>query len=163
MPTIGMGRIFAQEVDGGGRSGIAGHDNQLAPCATRKATASSARRRTSSRGATRRAVLTVTQVDERLSGERTPHLAPDGQPAQPESKTPMGALFESLSTSFRSCSISSFAAQPRRIVRCGFRYPGTPGPQPQGLFYFRPSCLRICSTTWSSDIASQSTTRCACA
>ena len=34
----------------------------------------------------------VTQVDERLSGERTPHLAPDGQPAQPRSENTDGCI-----------------------------------------------------------------------
>ena len=38
------------------------------------------------------AVLTVTQVDERLSGERTPHLAPDGQPAQPRIENTDGCI-----------------------------------------------------------------------
>ena len=87
------GVFFAQEVDGGGRSGIAGHDDQLAPLRHKEGDRFVGKAPHLLAGARPvGAVLTVTQVDERLSGERTPHLAPDGQPAQPRIENTDGCI-----------------------------------------------------------------------
>ncbi len=81
----GHGSVFpAQEVDGGGRSGIAGDDHELAPPGDQRSDRLvSEPDNLLARPRPVGAVLTVAQVEERFAGQRTPHLAPDGQTAQP--------------------------------------------------------------------------------
>ena len=75
--------VRPQEIDRGGRRRIAGHDDQFAPLlheprdgCIRKRTHLLARARAVG------AVLAVAQIEQRLLRQQTPHLAPDGQPAQ---------------------------------------------------------------------------------
>ncbi len=81
----GHGCVFlAQQIDGGGRGSVACDDDHLAaPVDERGDGPVGEPGDLLPRARTIGTMLAVAEVDERLAGKRTVHLAPDGQPAQP--------------------------------------------------------------------------------
>ena len=91
------GVFLPQEVDCGGRGGIAGHDDHLAPLRDEAGDGLVGEPPHLLAGARSvGAVFAVAQIDERFGGQHAPHLAPDGQSAQPRIVNTYGSIVHSL-------------------------------------------------------------------
>ena len=89
--------FLPQEVDCGGRGGIAGHDDHLAPLRDEAGDGLVGEPPHLLAGARSvGAVFAVAQIDERFGGQHAPHLAPDGQSAQPRIVNTYGSIVHSL-------------------------------------------------------------------
>ena len=87
------GVFFAQEADGRGRGGVAGHDDHLAVQLHEPRHGGVGQRLHLLAGPRAiGAVGAVAEVGERFAGQRTPDLAPDGQSAQPRVVNAYGSV-----------------------------------------------------------------------